>query len=79
MPLLKAPSTVMTSTSSWTKFAAKTPDLGVERFDPLLWRNLLVRIRDDLVDGRLLDLDERRARVGQRVVLAVQRGREVHQ
>jgi hypothetical protein len=57
----------------------KAPDLGVECLDPLRRLDRCVGVGDDLVDGGLLDLHDRRAGVGQGVVLAVERGRQVEQ
>jgi hypothetical protein len=52
---------------------------GIERLHPLLRPDPLVRVGRHLVDRRLLDLHQRRAGVGERVILAVQRRRQVHE
>ena len=60
-------------------FAAQACDLVIERLDPLGGRDRRPRVGDHLMDGRLLNLHNRRAGVGQRVVLAVESGGEVEQ
>ena len=60
-------------------FFTQAANLPVEGLDPLLGPDRGFGIIDDLVDGRLLDLDDRRAGVGQRMILAVERNGHVHE
>jgi hypothetical protein len=60
-------------------FAAQAFDLGVKCLDPLFGPDLLVWVSDDLMDRRLFDLHERRTAIGERMVFAVERDRQVHQ
>jgi hypothetical protein len=55
-------------------FGAQACDLGVERLHPLRGRDGGVRVSDHLMDSRFLDLHDRRAGIGQPVILAVESG-----